>query len=160
MKNNKIETFNVKWGIYITLCMTIVVFPLVLWIMEIYSIYSPRIILPFFFGIIIIAMLETKYTLVITDDTILDKKKTILLQDIKSYYICHYGKKAFMFRITMLDNQQRFYISPEVEKKEIIIEFFKSCPKKQNFTDTLLLMYPWFLFLIYGIAILIFSINL
>lgn len=160
MKNNKIEAFNVKWGIYITLFMTIVGFPLVLWIMEIYSIYSPRVILPFFFGIFIIGILETKYTLVITDNAILDKKKTILLQDIKSYYICNYGRKAFIFRITMLDNQQRFYISPEVEKKEMIIDFFKSCPKKQNFTDKLLLLYPYFLFLVYGIAILIFSINL
>ena len=113
-----------------------------------------------FFGIIIIGILETKYTLVITDNAILDEKKTILLQDIKSYYICNYGRKAFIFRITMLDNQQRFYISPEVEKKEMIIEFFKSCPKKQNFTDKLLLLYPFFLFLVYGIAILIFSINL
>lgn len=160
MKNNKIETFNVKRGIYITLFAIGIAFPLILWMMKIYSIYSPRIILPFFFGIIIIAMLETKYKLVITDDTILDNKKIISSQNIKSYYICHYGKKAFMFRITMLDNQQRFYISPEVEKKEIIIEFFKSCPKKQNFTDKLLLLYPYFLFLICGIAILIFSINL
>ena len=103
-------------------------------------------------------MESTKYKIfIIEDKKILDKNLTISLDYIKSYNIYNYNsRKAFMLRITLLNNKNKFYLIPEMDKKNMMEQFFKTCSKRHLISDTYLKLYPILLCVVYIIFSLIF----
>ncbi|MFK8267184.1 hypothetical protein [Capnocytophaga cynodegmi] len=172
MKNQKIamDSFNVKYSFWASIITIFIIFPMALLVLKWVNIKNTVsqtqliiLLLSMTFGFLIIVMKSTmkKVYFIKSDENILIKDKhhtEIKLDKNFNYNLYNYNsKKAFMIRISD-QNKSYFYLSPNMDLKSDVENFFPASNKKKIRMDFYAQYFPIILCLVYFIISVLFVI--